>query len=82
MSTPSAPAPSAPTKRSRDEDLLGVLSIVGGLAGILVIYLVLDWLKTRREASKLARRRHQAREAWQRELEESKKPEPPPNLSS
>jgi hypothetical protein len=49
-------------------DVLPALLIVGAIALLVVAYLAFDWLNSRREARKLARKRQNAREAWQREL--------------
>ena len=48
-------------------DVLPALLIVGAIALLVVGYLAFDWLNSRREARKLARKRQDAREAWQRE---------------
>jgi len=48
-------------------DLLPAVILIG-IAGLLVVlYLCLDGLNTRRETRRLARKRQLAREAWQQE---------------
>jgi len=47
-------------------EILSTLLLVGGVALLVVGYLALDWWNTRLEARKLAWRRQNAREAWQR----------------
>jgi hypothetical protein len=46
--------------------LPGLLA-VGVIGLLIVVYLSLDWLNTRRETRRLARRRQLARDAWKQE---------------
>jgi len=68
MDAPLSPLPPDSAPRSLDGDVVGALVVVGLIALIFVSYLTVDWLKTRREARELSRKRERAREAWQREL--------------
>jgi len=79
VGAPVYPLPSNPTQRSLDGDVVGTLIVVGVIALLLVSYLTIDWLKTRREARELSRKRQHAREAWQQELKDLRKAETTPS---
>lgn len=65
LSSTSVPLPHQASSWS--SELLPGLLAVGVIGLLIVVYLSLDWLNTRRETRRLARRRQLARDAWKQE---------------
>lgn len=63
------------TAKLDSSGLVKVLVAVGVGVVLLMLYLVGDWIRGRREANKLEARRQLAKELWQEELKAIKPPQ-------
>lgn len=59
--------PQPDSKSWMSNDYRTALWVVSGMVGLVILYLIIDWIRARRVEQLLERRKREARERWQQE---------------